>query len=545
MKRIFVLFLFISLARAADAGNGNNEGIQPKLIVGIVVDQMRYDYLYRYYNQYSDRGFRRLIREGMNFTFAHYNYIPTYTGPGHASIYTGSTPYYHGIISNDWYDRKSKKTIYCTRDTTVRTVGAGNASGQMSPENLLSTTITDQLRMSDNGLSRVFAVSLKDRAAILPGGHLANAAYWYDAKSGNFITSSFYLNELPAWATRFNERKLAIKLMSNSWELESGINYEASFPDNGPGEEDIFREGKTTFPHIFSNLSDTMKREQIKATPFGNILLAGFISELLKNEKPGQGKYCDFLAISFSSTDYVGHAYGPNSMEVMDTYLKLDRQIARILDTLDQCLGKGNYLLFLTADHAVKPNSALLEAGRIHAGHERNRSIREQLVEFAGNRFGNPRIIEAVQDNQVYLNHPLLDSLKLTITEVSAILTGFMRTAFPYMGIIQTRDELIAKTPVRSMNAFILNGFNIRRSGDLLFEMNQNYLVSGPGDKGTTHESSYDYDTHIPLLFFGWHIRPGESNQEVYVEDIAPTLANLVHIQEPDATIGIPIVQFH
>jgi predicted AlkP superfamily pyrophosphatase or phosphodiesterase len=543
MKKIFTLLLFIPLFQTISAGQKDETKLQPRLVIGIVVDQMRYDYLYRFYDQYSENGFKRLLKEGMNFTFTQYNYIPTYTGPGHSSIYTGTVPYYHGIISNDWYDKKLKKIIYCVKDDSVRTVGADNNAGRMSPVNLRVTTMTDQLRMSNNGHSKVFAISLKDRAAILPGGHMANAAYWYDGKSGNFISSTYYMKELPAWVNRFNDRKLPSALMSSDWQLEKDKNYTVSLPDDGPGEEDLFKEGKTTFPHQFTKLSEVEKRERIKDTPFGNDLLADFLTELIKNEKPGQGEYCDFIAVSFSSTDYVGHAYGPNSMEIMDTYLKFDKQIARILDTLDQCVGKGNYLLFLTADHGVKPNNAYLETNRISAGFISSGSINDKLMEYCKIQFGAPRIIEALQDNQIYLNHALLDTLKLSTNEVSSKLTSYLRENFPMIGTILTKEELIRRTPSRSMNSFILNGYNIARSGDLAFELTQNHITSDNNDEATTHQSSYDYDTHVPLIFFGWHIKPGESNSEVFIEDVAPTISNLIHIQEPDATIGIPIVK--
>jgi arylsulfatase A-like enzyme len=227
----------------------------------------------------------------------------------------------------------------------------------------------------------------------------------------------------------------------------------------------------------------------------------------------------------------------------MDTYLKLDKQIARIIDTLDKVVGKGNYLLFLTADHGVKPNSAYLKANRINAGQEMTGGIKRKLREFCKTQFGYAGVIEAVQDNQIYFNHQLIDSLKITPTDVSSKLIPFMRDNFDFMGSIVTKEELSKKTPERSMTSFILNGFNLRRSGDLAFELPQNYLTSGFEEKGTTHESSYDYDTHVPLIFYGWHIKPGESNQEVFVEDIAPTISNLIHIQEPDATIGIPILK--
>lgn len=543
MRRIITTFLFICFLQTILSGKGKDNALQPRLVIGIVIDQMRYDYLYRFYDQYSENGFKRLMKEGMNFTYAQYNYIPTYTGPGHSSIYTGATPYYHGIIANDWYDKKLKKSVYCVRDPDVKAVGTGKTGNQMSPKNLLVTTMTDQLRMSDNGLSKVFSISLKDRAAILPGGHMANAAYWYDGKSGKFITSTYYMNELPSWVDHFNGRKLPSALMNSGWKLEGDKDYQVSFPDNGPGEEDVFKEGKTTFPHLFSNLSDSAKLDFIRSTPYGNELLTDFFTELLKSEKPGQGNQCDFVAVSFSSPDYVGHAYGPNSTEIMDLYLKLDKQVARLLDTLDQCIGKGNYLLFLTADHAVKLNNAYLEANKIPSGIIPPKSISDLLTEYCRNQFGTDRIIEMVADNQVYLNHSLLDSLKLNTNDVDHKLISFMRAGFPFMGLIMTKEELLVKSPERSMNSFILNGFNIQRSGDVVFELTPNQIISSDGKSGTTHGSSYDYDTHVPLIFYGWHIKPGESNKEVFVEDIAPTITNLIHIQEPDATLGIPIIK--
>jgi predicted AlkP superfamily pyrophosphatase or phosphodiesterase len=543
MKRILSILIFTASFQASFAGGRVENTIQPKLIIGIVVDQMRYDYLYRFYRQYSENGLKRLLSEGMNFTYAQYNYIPTSTGPGHASIYTGSTPYYHGVISNDWYDRQLKKVVYCTGDPDVLSVGVAGNTGRMSPKNLLSTTMTDQLRMSDNGRSRVFSISIKDRAAILPGGRMANAAYWYDGKTGNFISSSWYMKELPGWLTRFNQQKLPLELMNKDWTAEPAKDFSNSLPDEGNGEADVFREGKTVFPHRFANLPDSIKQEYIKTTPSGNELLTDLLIALLKNEKAGQGGNCDFIAVSFSSTDYIGHAYGPNSMEIMDTYLKFDRQIGRILDTLDILLGKGNYLLFLTADHGVKPNSAYLSANHISAGHVSRKSVRTALDEYSKSLYGTSRIVEALQDNQVYLNHYLLDSLKLNESNVTEKFVGFMRTSFPFMGQILTRENLLEQAPARSRSSFIINGYNINRSGNISFGLVQNFLISDGRDEGTTHESMYNYDTHVPLIFFGWHIKAGESGQEVFVEDIAPTVCNLVHIQEPDAAMGVPIIK--
>ncbi len=515
---------------------------KPKLVVGIVIDQMRFDYLYRFYDQYSETGFKRLMNQGMNFTYAQYNYIPTYTAPGHASIYTGSTPYFHGIISNDWYDRASKKTVYCTDDSTYQTVGAENSSGQMSPHRLLASTIGDELRMSNNGLSKVYAVSIKDRASILPGGHMANAAYWYDSKSGNFVTSTYYSKTLPQWVNKLNTAKESAKLMASGWNLSlPETEYLGSMPDNGVGETDVFNEGETNFPHSFDKLTLNARLDKIRTTPFGNQLLADFAEELIRNEKPGQGKYTDLLAVSFSSTDYVGHAYGPNSVEVMDTYIKLDKQISQLLKALDKSVGKGNYLLFLTADHAVKPNGDYLKENHMPYGNMDSKMVEDSLKLFCNRYFGISDIIETVEDNQIYLNHKTIINKKLDQHSLNTALISYLRLTFPQMNLIASKEDFNSKMPTRTMNTFALNGSNPFRSGDLMFDLTMGYLT-GNYHNGTSHGTSFDYDTHVPLLFYGWKIKPGESNTEVFVEDIAPTITSLIHIQEPNGTIGVPII---
>ncbi len=515
----------------------------PKLVVGVVIDQMRYDYLYRFYDAYGEEGFKRLMSKGMNFTYAHYNYIPTYTGPGHSSIYTGTTPYYHGIISNDWYDKNTKKEVYCAGDMAYETVGADNAAGKMSPHYLLTSTITDELRMSNNGLSRVFAASLKDRASVLPGGHMANAAYWYDGKSGNFISSTYYLSKLPGWVNKFNGAKIPLELMGKNWPLaKSAGTYAIAQPDQGLGEGDPFKEGKTFFPHVFDQLSPEGKNELIRTTPFGNTLLTNFGIELLKNEKMGKGDYPDFLALSYSSPDYVGHAYGPNSMEIMDTYIRLDMEIARLLKALDEAVGEGNYLLFLTADHGVKANGVYLEENRMPNGVVNPVAVRDSLRSFCLQRFGTPMLIEEVADNHVYYNYMLIQMLKLDVRTLDTELVQYLRNNFEHIGAIHTKTEFNGRTPERSMHTMTLNGFQPYRSGDICFELGSGYITNGY-TTGTTHGASYDYDTHVPMLFFGWKVPAGESNEQVYIEDIAPTLSNLLHIPEPDGSIGVPLIR--
>ncbi len=515
---------------------------KPKLVVGIVIDQMRYDYLYKFYPYYSSGGFKRLMNEGSNFTFAHFNYVPTYTAPGHSSIYTGTTPYYHGIISNNWYDKVAKKTIYVTDDSTENTVGSNDDNGKMSPRRLMVTTITDQLKMATNGASKVIGISLKDRASILPAGHMADAAYWYDSKNGKFISSTFYIKKLPAWVDEFNSQKLADKYMSRDWELSLPLkDYEIAMPDQSDFEKDVFDEGNTTFPHSFKNIKEKDKYALMETTPYGNQILLEFAKAVLKNEKMGEGKYTDFLAVSFSSTDFIGHAYGPNSVEVEDTYIKLDKQIADLLSALDKQVGKGNYIVFLTADHGVVENNGYREEHKLNAGGLGTEKFDDSLYAFSQRNFGSKDIIANTSANQIFFNYEFIDKNKLNLNTIENTYTDYIRNTFPDITEIFTRDDLEKLTPTRLTTNLILNGFNPVRSGDIAYGL-QAGMFPNRISKGTSHGTYYSYDTHVPILFYGWHIPVQTVNKPVVIIDIAPTIADLLKITEPDACYGIPLI---
>ena len=339
---------------------------RPALVVGIVVDQMRYDYLYKYQDRYSDNGFKRLMREGLNCQDNHYNYAPTVTAAGHASVYTGTVPAVHGIVGNDWTDVATGKKVYCTEDSTVTTVGTTGKTGFMSPKNLWTSTITDQLRISQNFRSKTIAIALKDRGAILPGGHTANGSYWYDSKEGRWITSTFYMKELPSWVQKFNAEEKALKYVKQGWNTLYPIDtYVQSAEDNLPFEGKLPSEKTPTFPHA---LEGPNPLEIIRSTPYGNSITKDFALKAIEEEKLGQNNNTDFLAVSFSSTDYVGHAFGPQSIELEDTYLRLDRDIAEILSYLDKQFGKDRVLVFLTADHAVAEVPGYLQSKKMPGG---------------------------------------------------------------------------------------------------------------------------------------------------------------------------------
>lgn len=542
MKHLFLFFITLFMVNSSSLEGQKNQS-SPKLVVGIVVDQMRYDYLYRFNSLYSDGGFKKLMKEGSNFTFAHFNYAPTHTAPGHATIYTGTTPYFHGIISNSWYDKKLKRTVYCTSDRLFNTVGANDNRGQMSPKRLLSTTITDQLKLATNGKSKVISIAIKDRAAILPGGHTANAAYWYDSNTGGFITSTFYMQQLPGWVKKFNDRKLADKYMSSIWKLSYPLKeYEMNLPDNKAYEKDLFSENKTTFPHSFNNVPKNMKRSLLRSTPFGNELLFYFAKAALVNEHMGQREQTDFLAIGFSSTDYIGHSYGPNSVEIEDTYVKLDSLISKLIKLLNQQVGKGNYILFLTGDHGVAENPVFLKQNNIPSGWVNFRVISDSLKSFTKRKFGNVNILENFSNKQIFLNYSIIDSLKLNLAGVRKIYAYYLRSTFSFISQIFVRDFLVTEVANRTSSNLILNGFNPALSGDVLLEFQPGYIPGSSSDHYTTHGSSYSYDTHVPLIFYGWNIPKQTINKPVYIVDIAPTLADLLNITEPSGNIGIPLI---
>ncbi|HCX75705.1 MAG TPA: alkaline phosphatase, partial [Algoriphagus sp.] len=352
MKKISFALLFSMLFSLALFAQQQAE--KPKIVVGIIVDQMRQEYFYKFADRYSDGGFKRLASEGYMMKNGHYNYIPTYTGPGHASVYTGTTPATHGIIGNNWYVRRQNKMIYCAEDSTVSNVGGTVMSGQISPRNLLTTTITDELRFATNKRSKVVGIAIKDRGASLPAGHLGDA-HWFDSDNGEFMTSTYYKSELPTWVSNFNALKRPDSLLNQTWQpLYSADSYINSIDDNNEFEAPFIGKETPTFPYNLPELRENNGNYGlIAATPFGNTLTLEFAYAAIEGEKLGMGKETDFLAVSFSSPDYIGHRFGPTSKELEDNYLRLDLEIEQFLNYLDKTYGKGNYLVFLSADHGV------------------------------------------------------------------------------------------------------------------------------------------------------------------------------------------------
>ncbi len=510
---------------------------RPKLVVGLVMDQMRWDYLYRYYDRYDENGgFKRMMKQGFSCENTMIPYAPTVTACGHSTIYSGAVPAISGITGNFWWDKQQMKAVYCTDDKNVNTVGSSSALGKMSPKNMLVTTICDELRLATNFKSKVIGISLKDRGGILTAGHSANAAYWYDNTVGNWITSTWYMNELPKWVADFNAQKNVDKYFRDGWKLLYSANtYTQSTADEKPYEAKPFGAG---FPYDLKNFIGK-DYSKISATPMGNSFTAEFAKAAITGEQLGDDNITDFLAISFSSPDYIGHTFGPNSVEAEDGFLRLDKELGSLLDFLDSKVGKNQYTVFLTADHGVAHIPEFMQENKLPAGRVYMNTVMSQLNKTLNDKYGIPNIIVADDNYQLHLNHPALDSAKTDKKELARWIVDNL-SADPGITRVFALEDL-NKVPLPStIRNMLNNGYYPPRNGDIQVILKPGYIDALSGT-GTTHGLWNPYDAHIPLLWFGWGIHAGNSNREIYMTDIAPTLAAMLHIQMPDGCVGKPI----
>ena len=518
----------------------------PKLVVGIVVDQMRQEYLYRFEGKFGEGGFKRLMKDGFVLKNANYNYVLTETGPGHASIYTGATPATHGIIGNDCYDKQLKKTVNCVEDEKQKPVGNDEGNGDVSPWRMLSTTVTDELKLATQKQAHVIGISLKDRGAVLPAGHTPDGAYWYDDKTGRFITSTYYRIGLPAWVETFNARNLADSYLSQEWKTLLPIGeYKESGPDDSPYETKLRGKDKPTFPY---NLKELRKLNGefglLRYTAFGNDLLTEMAMAAIAGEALGKDDITDFLAVSYSSPDYIGHATGPNSVEIEDTYLRLDKNLEDLFKKLDAEVGLGRYTVFLTADHAVADNPQYLKDNSIPADYFRLPNVESGLSEFLQKYFPGKKIVEKIINDQVFLNQELFAGDPKTSGIDLLIATELI---IKYLQSTPGIAYVFSESTLRQGNfseagakGMIVRGFYPKRSGDITFSLEPGWITRETM-AGSTHGSSYTYDTHVPMIFYGAGIKKGSSTRYHPITDIAPTLSILLKIKFPSGCTGNPI----
>lgn len=530
MKNVCTL-LFLVLISGSVIGQKavSNQVIRPKLVVGVMVDQMRWDFIYRYQSRYGDGGFKRILREGFSCENTFIPYAQTATAAGHASVYTGSVPALNGMVGNEWYDRSLKREVYCVEDDSVKILGGTGKAEPMSPKNLISTTITDELELATNFKSKVVGIAIKDRGSILPAGHAGDAAYWYEPNSGNFVSSTWYMSALPNWAVAFNQRRVVDSFYKMNWALSHPLEtYVQSDKDNP-----VYQ--KNPFPRKLEN-NIGKNFGPISSTPWGNTLTLGFSKAALEAEEMGKDEVTDFLAISLSSPDYIGHSFGPNSVEIEDTYIKLDKEIADFLNYLDQKVGKGQYLFFMTADHGVAHVPSFLEANQIPAKAMKPGKEAENATMA---KFGLQRLVEASANYQIFLDKAYIDSMGKDYKVVKSF----------YIDQLNKNDNMLLAFDNESISLINLpdeykgmfqNGYNKKLAGDVQLIYRPGYIFSYNAS-GTTHGSMYPYDSHIPLLWMGWGVKQGLSYRKVYMSDIAGTIAAMLKIQMPSANIGTVI----
>lgn len=537
MKNIilFVLCVFLFFSNCTEK---KIQDKKPKLVVGIVIDQMRYDYLTRYAERYGKGGFNRILKNGFSLENSHYNYIPTYTAVGHASIFTGTTPNNHGIISNNWYDKFLKESIYCVDDSNYATVGNSGNVGKKSPHRLYTTTISDELHLAQNMKGKTIGLSIKDRSAILPVGHTANGAYWYDAANNNqWVTSSYYMKKLPKWVADFNANNNADNYLNETWNTLYDINtYEKSRSDNNIFEKNLNGKATPTFPKKLKELrAKNGNFNLIKTVPAGNTYTVDFAKAAIIGEQLGKTAYTDFLTVSFSSTDYIGHRYGVAAIETEDTYLRLDKDLEDFFTFLDTEVGKNNYTLFLTADHAAVHVPAYLQSLNISAHYMDAKKFKNFILEITQKYFNSKELIENISNYQIFLNKDKIASLGLDKNEVAQKMADEVINFDKIYKAVTARTLQTTNFTDGIMNS-LQNGYNQKFSGDVLMIPYPATLIRER--KGTSHGSGYSYDTHIPIIFYGNGIKKGKSSKKYSIIDIAPTISNLLKIESPNGTSG-------
>lgn len=521
---------------------------KPKLILQITIDQMRGDFPMRYKDRLGEGGFRYLMEKGIHYTNAHFQHADTETPVGHAALFTGTYPAYNGIVAGNWFDMDKGRVIYNCEDDRYPMIGKEPAQGKgRAPTNLLSSTIGDELVISNNRQSRMFSVSIKDRGAILPGGHTGKA-FWYSKADGSFESSTYYYDEYPDWVKQWNAQKLADKYKDTSWELvHDASTYMFGKDDDRPFEVDMFGLG-TTFPHMVQGDSKYFYASLI-ATPFGDELTADFAKTLIKEEKLGQGTQTDFMAISFSVTDYIGHLFGPSSLEAEDNVLRVDRLLADLFRYIDEQVGLDQTLIILSADHGMSEAPEYMQS----LGFEVGRLTSETIIKGSINDALDARlgisgdVVRIYEHPYLYLNEEEIRKTKYSLAEIETAVAEEIIKIPGMIGALTRTDLIKGSFAPTAVNMKILNNFHLKRSGHVHVIADQfwyfYYEMETTTHIAAIHCSPWTYDTYVPLFFAGYGIPNQQIARPVTPYDIAATIANLLEIKPPSGSVGIPLVE--
>ena len=511
---------------------------KPKLIVGIIVTQFRQDYISRYWDKFSDDGFKKLINRGTYCKNASYNYLISDKGTGTATIVTGTNPSGHGIVGESWYNDLKGKVIPAIYDESVETVGGPYEAGKCSPNELLSTTFSDELNLSNNFKSKIIGVSLEPTSAVLSAGHTAQSAYWFDIQKGNFISSTFYMDSLPGWVNNFNTKRLPDTYMSETWSTLFPINeYTESLPDQNPYEEGY--RNSVVFPYEMKDIAKIFKKKEaysiLNSVPFGDNLVKDFAIQAIVNDSLGKDDNTDVIFLNFTALEQIGNLFGPLSVEVEDAVLRLDKEIAHFLQFIDSYIGIQNTLIVFTAEHGLAHNPEYLAAHKIPSGYFNSTSAISLLGSYLNNVYGKGDWIKQYQAQQIYLNRSLIESASLPLSDVQENVANLMLQFTGVQNTI-TSTSLINTNYVQGIFSKFQNGYNQKRSGDVMIHLTDGYV-----EKQGRNVVSFGTDTRVPLIWYGWKMGRKTVIKPVDLTDIAPTLSVLLEISYPNSSTGAPI----
>jgi predicted AlkP superfamily pyrophosphatase or phosphodiesterase len=512
---------------------------KPKLVIQVVVEQMRYDIIQRYWDRFSNNGFKRLINEGAFCMDAYYDYMVTESAPGYTTITTGSNPSEHGIVSNDWYVRLRNKTQFCVDDQKLDSTIETFDRNKYSPKQIIGSTLGDELRASNFKRSKVISISIKNYASVLSGGYLANAAYWMDENTADWVSSAYYMDSLPGWVRDFNKKELVPLYLSREWNTLNPIaSYQQSLADNNSYETG-FSNHQRTFPYNLKLLSLTEGEKVIKYTPYGNSYTASLAVAAIIFEELGKDEHPDLLTISFATTGYVTDLFGVRSVELEDVYLRLDREIAHLLNVVDNRVGKENAIVVLTSDKGVADNPDFNKDIGVPSGEFDSRKAIFLLNSYLKALYGRSGWVKYYSDKQIYLNQLLVDAAKLSLAEVQLKAAQFISE---FEGVANATTGTVLQTnnfTEGNMRKF-QNSYSLVRSGDIMINLKPGWIEKRRyNSKGAIQQSSpYRYDAHVPLLFYGWKIKHTEILEPIHMKDIAPTLCHFLNISYPSGATG-------
>ena len=546
MKRYTTIFFSI-LAFVKLSGQGAYiPPDKPHLVIGIIVEELNYNQLEKFHDKLGENGIKKLINEGTYFKNASYEYLLTQSAPGHATIATGSEPSFHGITSDDWYVPLKNELISCTKDVNVNSVGGSFESGLHSPVNLLVSTFSDELAIATNRKAKIFGIGLRESSAILSAGHTANAAYWFDNTTGTWMSSSYYIPSLPEWVNDFNAMKFSDAYLNSTWNLLKPLNYYADcLPDSNSFEKGF--NNINYFPYDLKKLRSknlfNFKNDYslLRETPFGNSFTTSFAIRLIQNEHLGKGDATDYLSICYSATDYIGHRFGPSSVEMGDAILRLDDDIKNLLTFLNDSIGKKNVLIYFTAAHGISEIPAVLEKNRIPSGYFQQNQALQLLRSYLNAVYGEGDWVKGYSEKQIFLNRTLIEDARLSLDDVQKKVARFLvqftgvQAAYPY-------SAFEANDFGNGNLKRIINNFSPQRSGDVIVILNPGW-VEKESDYVTNYNSPYEYDSHVPLIWYGWTINRATVTRQVNMTDIAATLSTLCKVPYPNACTGEPMFE--